>query len=119
MAFATWLLVWASLFVVGITLVDYTGRRIERWSPALSLVYLVLLSPVVLIGSWVVAHQIVSVRQASCEELDPTAVQLNGMSSSEFRARCIATQDNSEWLGLRKLAGPSHPILTAGYPSEP
>jgi hypothetical protein len=102
MAFATWLLVWASLFVIGITLVDYTGRRIERWSPALSLICVVLLSPVVVIGSWVFAHQIVSVRQASCDEMDPTAEQLNGMSPSEFRTRCIATQDNSEWLGLRK-----------------
>lgn len=100
---ACWFAVWIACFGFGIAVVYRTGLRIERWSRTLGLAFLVLIGPSVPILAWLVAGQIVTVEQASCEELDPAADRLNGMSSSEFRVRCIATQDNSEWLARRKI----------------
>jgi hypothetical protein len=93
--------VWMALSAVGIAVVYRTGLRIERWSPTVGIVYLVLLAPAAMIGSWVAAHQIVGADQATCEEMDPSADRLSGMSPSEFRSRCIATQDNSRWIAFR------------------
>jgi len=103
MTFATLLAVWMALSGIGIAIVYRIGLRIERWSPALSLTSLVLLAPAVLVASWMAANQVVRVDQATCEEKDPSADRLSGMSPIEFRSRCIATQDISEWLALRKL----------------
>src|SRR5262245_45658224 len=102
MTFAFWLAVWTACFGFGMAVVYRTGLHIERWSRALGLAYLVLIGPSVPILAWLAADQIVPSEQASCEELDPAADRLSGMSPSEFRVRCIATQDNSEWLALRK-----------------
>jgi hypothetical protein len=103
MTFASWLAVWITFSAFGIALVYHTALWIERWSSALSLAYLVMLAPTALIVSWVITDHIVGLEHASCEELDPSSDRLHGASPSEFRARCIATQDNSEWLVRRKL----------------
>ncbi|GLR86799.1 hypothetical protein GCM10007857_35100 [Bradyrhizobium iriomotense] len=100
---ACWLAVWIACFGFGMAVVYRTGLRIERWSRTLGLVYLVLIGPSVPILAWLAADRIVTVEQASCEELDPAADRLSGMSPSEFRVRCIATQDNSDWLARRKI----------------
>jgi len=105
MTTAGFLAVWIGLFAVGIALVYATGRRFERRWPVLSLVYLILLASAVLIASWMAAERIAGIEYASCEEMDPSAERLNGFSPSEFRARCIATQDNSEWLARRRRPG--------------
>jgi hypothetical protein len=103
MTFASLLAVWMALSAVGIAVIYRIALRIERWSPAISFTSLVLLGPVVLIASWMAAHQIVRVDQAACEQMDPSVDRLRGMSPlPEFRAKCIATKDNSEWLALRK-----------------
>jgi hypothetical protein len=99
---ACWLAVWIACFGLGMAVVFRTGLGIERWSPALGLAYLVIIGPSVPIVAWLAADQIVTVEQASCAELDPAADRLNGMSPSEFRVRCIATQDNSGWLARRR-----------------
>ncbi|MBR0696552.1 hypothetical protein [Bradyrhizobium lablabi] len=102
MIFVAWLVVWIALFAIGIALVYLTGVRIERSSPSAAVVYLVVLGCAVPVASWSAAQYVVQIEQASCEELDPSPERLNGASLSEFRTRCIATQDNSEWLGRRK-----------------
>ncbi|WJR81158.1 hypothetical protein [Bradyrhizobium sp. NP1] len=103
MTFVSVLAVWIALSAGGIAVVYRVGLYIARWSPAVSIACLVVLSPPVLVGAWMVAHQIVRVEQASCEERDPSVERLSGMSPAEFHARCIATRDNSEWLALRRL----------------
>lgn len=99
---ACWLAVWIACFGLGMAVVYRTGLRIERWSGALGLTYFVLMGCSVPILAWLAADQIATVELASCEELDPTADRLKGMSPSEFRTRCIATHDNSDWLARRK-----------------
>jgi len=94
-------------FSFGMAVVYRTGRRIERWSRTLGLAYLVLIGSSVPILAWLTADQVVTVEQASCEELDPAVDRLNGMSPSEFRVRCIATQDNSDWPARRKIRNPA------------
>jgi hypothetical protein len=101
MTFVTLLAVWTALGAAGIAAVYSIGLRLERRSPALSLAVLVLLAPAVLIASWMAAHKIVRVDQATCEEKDPAAGRLSGMSPTEFRVRCMATKDVSEWLRPR------------------
>ena len=102
MTFACWLAVWTACFGIGMTLVYRIGRHIERRSRALGLIYLVLIGSSVPILAWLAAAQIMPGAQASCEELDPAPNRLSGMSPSEFRVRCIATQDNSDWRARRK-----------------
>jgi hypothetical protein len=101
MSFVTLLAVWTALCAIGIAVVYRIGVCVERRSPPLSLALLVLLSPAVLIASGIAAHQIVRVEQATCEEKDPRADRLSGMSPMEFRARCMATKDVSEWMRHR------------------
>jgi hypothetical protein len=100
---SAWIALWIAFSLFGLAAVYATGLRIERWSPALGLLYLVLLGPAVPIVGWVTADHVMRVEHASCDEPDPGADRLNGMSPSEFRSRCIATQDNSEWLARRRL----------------
>jgi hypothetical protein len=95
------LTVWLVLSAAGIALVYRIGIYLERWSHATSVVCLVLLAPAALIGGCVAAHQVVRLDLATCEEMDPSVDRLSGMSPSEFRARCIATKNNSDWLALR------------------
>ena len=103
MTFASLLAIWMALSAVGIAFIYRIALRMEQWSPTMSFASLVLLGPAVLIGSWIAAHQIVRVDQAACEVMDSSADRLRGLSPlPEFRARCIATKDNSEWLALRK-----------------
>ena len=97
------LAVWIACFGSGMAAVYWTGLRIERWSRALGLAYLVFIGSSVPILAWLAADQIVTVELASCEERDPAADRLNGMSPSEFRVRCIATQDNWGWRARRKI----------------
>ncbi|MBR0873472.1 hypothetical protein JQ633_24155 [Bradyrhizobium tropiciagri] len=104
MTFVAWMIVWLALFVAGLVLVYWTGVRIERSSPSLAVVYLVTFGAAVPIASWVATQHIVRIEQAGCDELDPSLDRLNGASPAEFRTRCIATQDNSEWLGRRRQA---------------
>ena len=94
---------WIAFSAIGIAIVYRIGLRIERWSPAIGIVYLVLFAQAAMIGSWMAAHQIVGADQATCEEMDPSADRLSGMSPSEFRSRCIATKDNAGWIAFRKL----------------
>ena len=100
---ACWLAVWIACFGLGMAVVYRTGTRLEVWSHALGLTFLVLIGSSVPILAWLAADHFVTVEQASCEELDPAAERLRGMSPSEFRVRCIATQDTSDWLARRKL----------------
>ena len=103
MTFASLLAIWMALSAVGIAFIYRIALRMEQWSPTMSFASLVLLGPAVLIGSWIAAHQIVRVDQAACEVMHSSADRLRGMSPlPEFRARCMATKDNSEWLALRK-----------------
>lgn len=104
MTFIAWLVVWIVLFATGIALVYWTGVRIERCLPSAAVVYFVVLGATIPVASWVAARYIVQVEQASCEELDPSSDRLNGATPSEFRTRCIATQDNSKWLSRRQRA---------------
>jgi hypothetical protein len=101
MAFVSWfiLILFAS---VGLILVYRMGLYIERRWPTLGLFYLVLSGPVVLVASWMVTDQITGPERASCEEMDPGADRLSGMSPSEFRQRCIATLNESASLDWRK-----------------
>lgn len=94
--------VWIVLSAFGVALVYFSGLWIERWSSALGLTYFVMLAPAALIAGWVAADQVLRVDHANCKELDPSPRRLQGASPLEFRARCIATQDNSEWLVLRQ-----------------
>jgi hypothetical protein len=100
---ALWLLIWIALSAAGIALVYRAGLYVERRSPTLGLVFLVTLAPAGPVAGWIGANQLVGVEQAGCEELDPAPDRLHGLSPSEFRSRCVATQDNSEWLARRKL----------------
>jgi hypothetical protein len=75
------------------------GLYIERQWPTLGLLYFVLSGPSVLVASWMVADQITGLERASCEEMDPDADRLNGMSPPEFRQRCIATLNESAGIG--------------------
>ena len=104
MTFVAWMIVWLALFSAGIALVYWTGARIEQSYPSLAVVYLVSFGAAVPIASWVATQHIVRIEQAGCDELDPSLDRLNGASLAEFRTRCIATQDNSEWLGRRRQA---------------
>ena len=94
---------WIAFSAIGIAIVYRIGLRIERWSPAIGIVYLVLFAPAAMVGSWMAAHRIVGADQATCEEMDPSADRLSGMSPSEFRSRCLATKDNAGWIAFRKL----------------
>ena len=67
-----------------------------------SLFYFVLLSISVLVASYVTAVRLVGVEQAACEELGPSAGKLVGSTPSEFRERCIATQNYFETINWRK-----------------
>jgi hypothetical protein len=99
----SFMILWFASSVAAFGVVYYVGLRLERWSPTLSLLYFLMLAPGVPIAGWLAAGRIVASGQAGCEEMDPTADGLEGMTPSEFRARCIATQDESEWLARRKL----------------
>jgi hypothetical protein len=102
MAFVSWFILWIIFASVGLILVYRVGLYIElRW-PTLGLFYFVLSGPCVLIASWMVTDQIIGLEQASCEEMNPGADRLHGMSPSEFRQRCIATLNESAWLDWRK-----------------
>ena len=59
---------WIAFSAIGIAIVYRIGLRIERWSPAIGIVYLVLFAPAAMIGSWMAAHQIVGADQATCED---------------------------------------------------
>ncbi len=102
MAFVSWLILWIIFASVGLILVYRMGLHIERRWPTLGLLYFVLSGPGVLVASWMVTDQITGREQNSCEEMDPSADRLNGMSPSEFRQRCIATLNESASLDWRK-----------------
>lgn len=102
MTFVGWFVGWIILAWVGITAVYRTGRSIERRWPVASLFYFVLLSTGVLVASYVTAVRLVGVEQAGCEELDPSADKLLGSTPSEFRQRCIVTQNDFESINWRK-----------------
>ena len=102
MTFVSWFVCWVILACIGIIAVYRTGRSIERWWPTMSLFYFVLLSTGVLVASYVTAFRLVGVEQAGCEELDPSADKLLGSTPSEFRQRCIATQNDFESINWRK-----------------
>lgn len=102
MAFVSLIVFWIVLSSIGLTVVYRTGLRIERCCPTISLLYFVLLGQGVLIASCITAFQAVGVEQASCNENSPNTDRLNGMSPSEFRARCEATRNNFEALDWRK-----------------
>jgi hypothetical protein len=103
MIFVSWIVCWIVLSCIGIIGVYRAGRSIERWLPNMSLFYFVLVSTGVLVASYVTAVRLVGVEQAGCEELDPSADKLLGSTPSEFRQRCIATQNDYESINLRKL----------------
>ncbi|MET4279985.1 MULTISPECIES: hypothetical protein [unclassified Bradyrhizobium] len=98
---ACWFAIWIACFGFGVAVVDRTWLRIEGYSQALGLAYVVLVGPSVPIVAWLVADQLVVMEQAGCEELNPAADRLNGLSPFEFRVRCFATQDNSSWLARK------------------
>ena len=87
---ACWLAIWIACSGFGMAVVYRTGLRIERWSRALGLAYLVLAGPSVPILAWLAADQIVAVEQASCEELDP------GCSLRAERREIILAHDKSQ-----------------------
>jgi hypothetical protein len=102
MTFVGWFVVWIILSGVGLTAVYRTGLLIERKHPGLSVFYFVLLSTGVLVASYVTAVRLIGIDQVSCEEMDPSEARLRGASPSEFRARCIATQNSFESINWRK-----------------
>ena len=102
MVVASWFISWIILVCIGMIAVYSTGQIIERWWPTIGLLYFVLLSTGVLVGSYVTAVRLVGVEQAVCEELDPSADKLLGSTQSEFRQRCIATQNVLESINWRK-----------------
>ena len=99
----SWFVLWLILSSAGIFFVYRIGLRIERRHPNVSLAFFVLFGPAMLVASWLAASQLAGLDQATCDEMDPSTERLHGVSPSEFRSRCIATQDNSEWLARRKL----------------
>ena len=102
MTFVGWFVFWIILSGVGLTAVYRAGLLIEQRYPNASVFYFVLLSTGVLIASYVTAVRLVGTEQVSCEELDPSEVRLLGASPSEFRERCIATQNRFESINWRK-----------------
>jgi hypothetical protein len=103
MVVVSWFISWIILVCIGIIAVYSTGQAIERWWPTMALFYFVLLSTGVLVGSYVTAVRLVGVEQAACEELEPSADRLLGSTPSEFRQRCIATQNVFESINWRRL----------------
>lgn len=99
---SSWPILWFVFSAVGIFLVYWMGMCIERRSPAMALAFLVMFGPGILVASGFAASQIAVGDNATCEELDPSADRLKGITPSEFRLRCIATQDNSQWLAWRR-----------------
>src|SRR5262245_9367907 len=98
----SWFVLWLILSSAGIFFVYRVGLRVERRSPNIGLGFLVLFGPAMLVAGGLAASQIAVVDHATCDEMDPSTERLHGVSPSEFRSRCIATQDNSEWLAIRR-----------------
>src|SRR5215475_9720029 len=97
-----WPVLWLTLSSVGIFCVYRIGRRIERRAPTVGLAFFVVFGPAILVASGLAASRMAVDARATCEEMDPSTERLKGISPSEFRVRCIATQDNSAWLALQR-----------------
>lgn len=102
MTHVSWVVLWIAFSSLGILLVYRIGRRMEDRRPTIGLLFLALLGPTVLVVSGVVARHVAGAEQADCKEAEPSADRLNGSSFAEFRIRCLATLNSSEWLDWRK-----------------